>query len=544
VRPRALAGPSSVAALLFGSVALAEVPIATTYSDPVTADQDDMAIWLHPSDLGKSTLIASDKAAGKIVVYDLDGSTVQVIDSPKPGNIDVRHGVTLGGSCADVVALNDRIELAIRIYRVDPESRTLERIDDGSIVTGDNYGFALEQAPDGRLLGYTGAKEATTISQYEITEIGEGMVSGLATGWTFSRSTTIEGMVAHDASGALFAAEEPVGIWRVSSSDPDDATLIAEVGDASGLAADVEGVAIYHLGGGAGYLLASSQGAGKFTVLDLAPPHAPLGEFSLAGVGQTDGIDATSLPLGAAYPQGMFAAHNGAACCPVQAARWQDVAAAAGLDIDTRAWDPRGCTPDGKPPGPGSGGGAGDGASGAGEGGTPGGSAGEAPPGAATDAGAAASCSHRGGARPKGLPQWICWAVLLAATRRRRRAGACCVCNSERRQYPMRESAVWPLPRRPPARPRRHGDGLPRQGGRPGRLRAPGGGEGDASAHRARSRLGADVPRRGAARRAHRPPERRPDARRADRRWRDLHGDGVRRRRLAPGRAPPAWRDR
>ncbi|HET6583631.1 MAG TPA: hypothetical protein VFG69_09290, partial [Nannocystaceae bacterium] len=69
-----------------------------------------------------------------------------------------------------------------------------------------------------------------------------------------------------------------------------------------------------------------------------------LGAFSLAGVGSTDGIDVVNVALGDAFPTGLFTAHNGADCCPVQGASWGAVAEEVGLEVDVDGWSPRrGC---------------------------------------------------------------------------------------------------------------------------------------------------------------------------------------------------------
>jgi hypothetical protein len=149
-------------------------------------------------------------------------------------------------------------------------------------------------------------------------------------------------MVGDDETGYIYLGEEHEGIWRVHATDSTDKTLIAQIGDASGLAGDVEGLTIYHGPDGQGYLIASSQSESKFTVLDRVPPHTPVGEFSIVGVGETDGIDVLNLDLGSTFSQGIFAAHSAAPCCTVEAARWEDIAAElGGLLIDTESWHPR-----------------------------------------------------------------------------------------------------------------------------------------------------------------------------------------------------------
>jgi len=123
---------------------------------------------------------------------------------------------------------------------------------------------------------------------------------------------------------------------------PTTPTLVAAVGDESGLRADVEGLALYYGSEGSGYLIASSKGTDDFRVWDRRPPHAFLTSFSVSGVGGTDGIDVTNVALGPHFPGGMFAVHNGnPSPRPVELCSWEDM----GLTVDVESWDPRAATP-------------------------------------------------------------------------------------------------------------------------------------------------------------------------------------------------------
>jgi hypothetical protein len=74
------------------------VPYALVLEEPAASDQDDMCIWIHP-DPARSTIITSDKGSDKLIVYDLQGNTLQIISLPaKPRNIDVRYNFSLDGS--------------------------------------------------------------------------------------------------------------------------------------------------------------------------------------------------------------------------------------------------------------------------------------------------------------------------------------------------------------------------------------------------------------------------------------------------------------
>jgi len=337
-----LTGAATLMMLLLTNVVLAAVPVVQTYRDGTDDDQDDVAFWVHPVDASQTTVIGSDKGAGRVYVYDLDGSVIQTIDSPKPGNIDVRYGFQLGNDCVDLVAYNERGEEALRVYKVDPDSRRLTRVDDGAIDTGANYGFTLYRHGDGRLFAHTGPKSSgSLIKQYELRDDGSGEITGVATGWEFDEST-VEGMVGDDETGYIYLAEESEGIWRVDAMDDSDKTLIAAEGTSSGLAADVEGITIYYAAGGQGYIIASSQGNDTFTVFERTPPHDPVGTFEISGVGSTDGIDVLNMDLGSTFRSGIFAAHNGEACCPIEATSWDRIASELdGLTVDTAYWDPR-----------------------------------------------------------------------------------------------------------------------------------------------------------------------------------------------------------
>jgi len=128
--------------------------------------------------------------------------------------------------------------------------------------------------------------------------------------WNVNSAT--EGCAADDASASLFFAQESKGVWKVGA-EPGASTpgsLIAKVGDSSGLEADVEGIAVYHGPGNANYLMVSSQGSDDFKVYDLLAPHDYVDAFTIDGVTAASGIEVTNANLGPSFPNGIFAAQN------------------------------------------------------------------------------------------------------------------------------------------------------------------------------------------------------------------------------------------
>lgn len=307
-------------------------------------DQDDMSLWIHPSDPSQSTIIAADKGADKIFVYDLEGSTLQTLsDDYRPGNIDLRYHFPFGAELIDIVAFNDRNQNVIVVYKIDRTTRLLERIDNREIETMNNYGFCFYRSPQtGKFYGFVTAKNGN-IQHFELFE-ENGQIAGELVR-ELSVSSQTEACVCDDETGQAYFGEEEEGIWKIGAEPGDGTSLnsIAQVGDDSGLASDVEGLTIYYAANGEGYLIASSQGDNKYTVFERQPPHRPVGNFEIEGVSDTDGIDVANVPLGENFPHGIFMYHNGKnSPYPVGIASWQDIAQSmeGGLMIDTGYWNP------------------------------------------------------------------------------------------------------------------------------------------------------------------------------------------------------------
>jgi 3-phytase len=337
------------------TIAQSPVPSRLVLRATGSSDQDDMTFWLHPTDLSQSTIIASDKAADRLFVYDLNGATLQVVPAGEPGNIDIRYGFSLAGQSVDIVAFNERNTNKIRVYKVDPVTRLLQAADNGSINSGSNYGFSLYKSPvSGKFYAFTGPPDTTRVVQFELIDNGNGQIAGVGPLRQFPALTQVEGMVADDETGFIYIGEEAGGIWKFGAEPgaPTTGVKIASTGQ-NGLEDDVEGLTIYYMPGGQGYLLASSQGNDTFKVYDRQAPHTFRGTFSVAGVSNTDGIDVVSLPLPVlgAPSQGLFASHNGTSSpYPVVISRWDDIANLLGLQIDTSYWDPRGEVSNTPPP--------------------------------------------------------------------------------------------------------------------------------------------------------------------------------------------------
>ncbi len=287
-------------------------------------DQDDMCVWVHRSRPDQSVIITADKAAGLVFVYDLNGDVLQTIEVPEPGNIDLRDDVRLNGETCSLVVCNQRDHgLRLRVFKVDPSTRTLHAVDDGRIATQANYGGCLYHSQKTGKLYFVSTTKENGVSQYELFANASGTVSGkLVRDWTLGKS---EGAVADDEAGVVYIGEEERGIWKLGA-EPDAPTpgeLVIRIGE-HGLQGDIEGLALAKVGGQR-LLIASDQGSSSFLVLNRDRSYRPVGRFSCTGAASTDGIEVVDLPLGPNYPHGLFCCHTDVGARPTLVSSWETI---------------------------------------------------------------------------------------------------------------------------------------------------------------------------------------------------------------------------
>lgn len=335
----------AVAAPLFPAVvAVAETAPVGSPGDAA----DDPAIWADPNNPANSLIIGTDKKAG-LNLYDMQGRIIQHLPDGKMNNVDLREGFMLGGQPVVLVTASDRTNKAVAIYRLDTEARRLINIADGVQPTGqgDPYGQCMyRSARSGKTYVFINDSNGEK-RQWELVDAGNGKVRAVRVR-DFAFVSQVEGCVADDASGLLFVAEEDVGLWRLSA-EPDGGsamTMVARISENPALKDDMEGVGLYDLGEGRGYLIASSQGNDSYAVFRREGDQAYLGSFIVAadgargidGVSETDGLDVTSHNLGPGFEHGAMIAQDGRNVLPGENQNfkyvpWKSIADALGLEV-------------------------------------------------------------------------------------------------------------------------------------------------------------------------------------------------------------------
>ncbi len=297
---------------------------------------DDPAIWLNRREPGAARVLGTNKKQG-LLVYDLAGRQLQLLESGRLNNVDVRQDVRFGADKLDVAVATRRDDNAIVVFTIDGDGKVSEA---AQLPTGldDIYGACLYLPANGDgVQAFVNDKDGR-YQHYRITRQDGKFAATLLR--AFRTASQPEGCVADDATGTLFVGEEKRGVW-VTPADAGRAAplkMVLPVGRV--LTADVEGMGLYR-GAHASYLVVSSQGNNSYVLLDAAPPYTVHGAFRIGinvaagidGSSETDGLDVTSANLGGPYGAGLLVVQDGFKRLPdgpqnFKYVAWEDIAAA------------------------------------------------------------------------------------------------------------------------------------------------------------------------------------------------------------------------
>lgn len=279
---------------------------------------DDPAIWIHPGDPAKSTIIGTNKKQG-INVYSLAGDLLFEYPVGRINNVDVRYNFPLSGKTVDIVAGSNRSDTGILVMGINAENGSLFPILDKPIHSqlSEVYGFCLyHDLRTNRFFAFVNGTDGG-VEQWELLATEKGKITGSRVR-TFSLTTQTEGCVADDETGTLYIGQEDYGIWKTDASPEGNNRLYLVDSVKNGhLKKDIEGLTIYYAGNGKGYLIASSQGDNSYVLYQRDGKNEYVGKFSISngkevdGTSETDGIDVTGAGLGSLYPTGIFVAQDG-----------------------------------------------------------------------------------------------------------------------------------------------------------------------------------------------------------------------------------------
>jgi 3-phytase len=292
-------------------------PVISRYGEDAA---DDPAIWIHPTDPLKSTVIGTNKKAG-LSVYNLDGEELYFYPIGNVNNVDVRYNFRFNdGSTMDILVTSNRSSNTVVIMGIDNNSGELTEIAtrEFSSNVDEVYGCCLYYDPQVEThYAFVNGKDGG-IEQWELFDNGIHAVDAKIVR-ELSVSSQPEGMVADDELGYLYVGEEMRGIWKfdANANGPADATMLA-LSDTSNehISYDIEGLTLYYGTSQNGYLIASSQGNYSFAIFERTGNNKYITSFSVKdnmvdGAEETDGLDVTNVSLGDKYPNGLVVVQDG-----------------------------------------------------------------------------------------------------------------------------------------------------------------------------------------------------------------------------------------
>ena len=263
---------------------------------------DDPALWVHPTDPALSLILGTNKNEG-LFIYDLAGRERRRLDVGRVNNVDVRGNL--------VVASNDEVN-GLSWIEMGPT-------DDGAVIRHIGDTKATRTMPYGVCLGLIDGHPVAGVTYPDgAIELWRATVSRDTVAAELIRTevvgSQVEGCVFDDSERRLFVGEEDHGVWSIDLADPASSPReVDTIRAGRGLVEDVEGISLYTMADGAGYLVVSAQGADRFVLYQRQPPHEVVGAMRIAsskdglvdGVSHTDGIEANSSPL-PQYPRGLL----------------------------------------------------------------------------------------------------------------------------------------------------------------------------------------------------------------------------------------------
>jgi len=329
VPPAAPSDPAEAPAIVYAEDALHPVVV----TEETKYDTDDPAIWIHPTDPSQSLIVGTDKNPedGALYVFDLDGKILPertVRPLLRVNNVDIEYGLMLGGEPVDIAVCTERGANKIRVYSL-PD---MKEIDNGGIdvFTGEEgrqampMGISLYKRPsDGTIYAIVGRKSGPSegyLWQYKLEDDGNGNVIGTKVRefGAYSGLNEIEAIAVDDPLGYVYYSDEGSGV-RKYHADPDaegaaeELAIFANVFGPDGFTRDNEGISIYQVNDGTGYILVSDQHANKFRIYkregEADDPHKHLFVRSVpVRTNESDGSEITSVVVNDNFPNGLFVA--------------------------------------------------------------------------------------------------------------------------------------------------------------------------------------------------------------------------------------------
>jgi 3-phytase len=268
-----------------GEAARAVLPAvkAVRATDALPRDPDDPAIWVNRGEASKSLVLGTMKVAapdGALAVFGLDGKLRQLLKGPdRPNNVDVEYGLDLDATPTDIAVLTERLGRRLRVYAISADGSNVRDISSGQMpilagAKGDEgapMGIGLYRRPkDGAIFAIVAPKagpKENYLWQYLLEDDGTGRVKATFVrrfGQFQRRRRDRSRRRGRRARLRVLRRRDGPGIhkWAADPDAPDAKAELALFGT-TGYKQDREGLGIYTLPNGKGYIVSVDQLPGE-----------------------------------------------------------------------------------------------------------------------------------------------------------------------------------------------------------------------------------------------------------------------------------------
>ncbi len=290
------------------------LPALETDSSPYPGDSlDDATVWIHPDNVNQSVILGTVKASNQtpvkptgILVFDLSGKQLQFLQDGTPNNIDSRGGFPDQTGVQTLIAASHWWSDKIGFYRIDVESRQLQKVTEFQTAVDQLRGLCLGRV-DSKFM-VVGIGSSGIVEQYQV---AKDYKATLIHRWQLASES--EGCVIDDETRKLYVTEEGTGIWQFDLETDAQPILLDKVRWFGPLKKGLEGLALLEVNTKK-YLVVSLQEKSRFAVYDLATEQHLINfriddHGQIDGVSKTDGvhIEATATAI---FPRGFMVVHD------------------------------------------------------------------------------------------------------------------------------------------------------------------------------------------------------------------------------------------
>ncbi|MDR7230296.1 3-phytase [Caulobacter sp. BE264] len=330
----------SLLALNLASAAAAQSP-APPPSAPISRATAPLAqggangvVFIPDAKRPDGGVIVASGELGGLQFFGLDGQALMAVPGGEIQAVDAR-----ADQQRTLIAALDSQAGRLRLFARDNASGAVTPVDAREIKLGfSGEGLCLyRSARDNALYAYAMGRSGE-LDQWLLYPLADGKLDGRVVR-RLRLSSEAKFCVADDKTGALYVAQQDVGVWRYDADpEAEPIPVIVDINRLGRIASEVGGLALVDGGPSASFLIAANTGAGDYNVYDRNAQDRWIGAFRLGGDGpaieEAAGLFATRAPIGTAFAGGVLLLADDANKDPdVKVVSWAEVAKALNLPL-------------------------------------------------------------------------------------------------------------------------------------------------------------------------------------------------------------------